>query len=202
MGKSSKLKNTITKTLGFTLVELLLVVGIIGIVAGIGGDMFATVVRAYRRAELFSYTEQVGNNILTSIEQDLRSASSVNINPSGNSIKITIPTASGNVTRTYTFTSCTSPSYLGNVNMSVGAGAPESIFSSPTNNTFFNTRLYVNKIGSANYFSSLKDSTGRYSIVTVSFTVFTGNTGNPCTTPSNRDTESHFITSVNLRGGI
>lgn len=190
--------NKINKA-GFTLVELLLVVAIIGIVAGIGGDMFATVMRAYRRAELFSYTERVGNSVLTQIEQDLRAASLVTI-PNGNTLNLSIPTASGGtVSKSYVFTPC-SGANEGAVTLD-----GTSIFTSIGTNTFLATKLYVAPYSGNPIFSIQQDSTNRYSIVTVAFYVYSGassGANSPCSSEPLRITKSLFTTSVNLRGGI
>lgn len=197
MNKLCKTKKV--EQLGFTLVELLLVVGIIGIVAGIGGDMFATVMRAYRRAELFSYTERVGNSVLTQIEQDLRSASLVNI-PNSNTLELSIPTSSGGtISKTYSFTPCTSTN-AGTVLLD-----SNSIFTSSQTNTFLGTTVYVNTYNGAPIFSMQQDSTNRYSIVTVAFYLYSGSpsgASTPCSNDLLRVTKSLFTTSVNLRGGI
>ena len=180
---------------GFTLVELLLVVGIIGIIAGISGDMFATVMRAYRKAEIFSYIERTGNNILTQIEQDLRSASLVTIDDVNNIVDISIPNSSGGViNKRYQFKKC------GSGNDITTGISPSSLVSSTTQ-AYLGTTMYIDNISAVPFVYYFDTATGRPGMVVVAFTLFVGDSTS-CTTPSNRFVESFFTTSVNLRGGI
>jgi len=65
---------TISKK-GVTLIELLIVVGIISIVAAVGGDILLTVVRAYKKAQTLGVVEQNGSLVGTLLENDLRNSS-------------------------------------------------------------------------------------------------------------------------------
>lgn len=60
---------------GVTLIELLIVVGIISIVAVVGGDILLTVVRAYKKAQILGMVEQNGSLVGTLLENNLRNSS-------------------------------------------------------------------------------------------------------------------------------
>ena len=101
------------KQTGFTLIELLVSIGILAIIVGIGGDILATVIRAYRKAELFSLVDRNGSYALTLIEQDIRSAIDIKVvddigagtffapddpNQASSQILLSFPEASGDFT--------------------------------------------------------------------------------------------------------
>lgn len=182
-----------TNKKGFTLIELVIVVGIIGIIVGIGGDMFATVMRAYQKAESFSTVERTGNQILTQIEQHLRSATKVVT--TDNSVTLTIPTAGGtNETHTYTFLGCAA----GNdneVNYQPPSSGSFNLLLQDSDN-FFNESLYISPIGSA-FITRHEKPGASYDMVTIAFEVKTGNCNS-----NQANVVSQFQTTVNLRGGI
>lgn len=180
------------KTKAFTLVELLLSVAIMGIIVGIGGDVFATVIRAYRRAEIFGLTEKNGNFILTSIEQDIRSAINVAITPnanSGNKIVITKATPTGTENVEYEFSFC-SGTDSGNVTRD-----GDNLLSAE--NPISASNLFILPMGSSDPIVRIEgDNESRhYDIVYVSFVL----------AASCSDSETYagyYQTTVNLRGGI
>jgi len=59
---------------GVTLIELLIVVGVISIVAAVGGDILLTVVRAYKKAQILGTVEQNGSLASTLMENNLRNS--------------------------------------------------------------------------------------------------------------------------------
>jgi len=62
---------------GVTLIELLLVVGIISIIAVVGGDILLTVVRSYEKAQILGEVEQNGTLVSTVLENTIRDGSVV-----------------------------------------------------------------------------------------------------------------------------
>lgn len=179
------------KTKAFTLVELLLSVAIMGIIVGIGGDVFATVIRAYRRAEVFGLTEKNGNFILTSIEQDIRSAINVAISPnanSGNNIVITKTTPTGTETVEYEFSFCDTGS-----NTVTRDG--DNLLSAE--NPISAADLFILPMGTSEPIVRIKgdNESRQYDIVYVSFVL--------AASCSDSDTYAgYYQTTVNLRGGI
>lgn len=187
----------------FTLIELLVVVGIIAVIAGIGGDMFATVMRTYRKAELYSLTDKVASGILTQLEQDIRLAIELDVNPNGDSVDLYIPKSGSILKKTYTFSSCTQDTAngLGYINYSVGNSTPSNLVIESTEN-IFNEQVYVKKIDTGNFITRIKDPTQGYDLVYVSFIIAVGvqpGETNGCTNPDN---EVYMLSSINLRGGL
>ena len=62
---------------GFTLVELLLVVGLVALIAGFSGDIILSLVRSYNKTSTINEIEQVGNLAMGKLEKELKSASIV-----------------------------------------------------------------------------------------------------------------------------
>lgn len=177
---------------GFTLIELLLSIGIMGIIVGIGGDVFATVIRAYRRAEVFGLTEKNGNFILTTIEQDIRAAIDVKVEPDGKKITIIKPTTTGTESIVYTFALCTSATDTG----SVKRGVSDLLTSE---NPISQATLYLEPFpGGINPITRIKDNTNaaKYDMVYISFVL-----SDKCDSAV-KNNEGFYQTAVNLRGGI
>ncbi len=68
-----------TKQKGFTLVELLIVVSIIIIVVGVTGDIILSLVRSYSKTQITNEIEQNANFVMTKLDRELRSSSSVTL---------------------------------------------------------------------------------------------------------------------------
>lgn len=59
---------------GFTLIELIIVVGLIALTIGVTGDIILTLVRSYTRTQIETEVEQNANFIFQKIEKELRGA--------------------------------------------------------------------------------------------------------------------------------
>ena len=124
----------------------------------------------------------------------------VEVKSGGTILELSIPTTSqGTVSKTYTIIPCsgltTGSAQLNGV----------SIFTSSSTNTFLSTNLFIGTYGSYQVFNLTQDPSGRYTLITVAFNLYSGSisgTNSPCSVPSLRLTRSLFTTSVNLRGGI
>jgi len=77
------------KKTGFTLIEILVVVGILGIIAAISTNMFFSVLQASTKTRVLSEVKQNGDYALNVMERTIRNAKSVTSN--GNSITIVNP---------------------------------------------------------------------------------------------------------------
>ncbi|OIP97221.1 hypothetical protein COT69_02805 [candidate division WWE3 bacterium CG09_land_8_20_14_0_10_39_24] len=73
---------------GVTLIELLIVVGVISIVAAVGGDILLTVIRAYKKAQILGTVEQNGSVSSTFLENNLRDASVIRYEGGGQFVEI------------------------------------------------------------------------------------------------------------------
>ena len=69
--------NKRNKTFGFTLVELLIVVSLIAITAGISGDIILSLVRSFTKTQVTNEIEQVGSFVISKMEKEMRSATSI-----------------------------------------------------------------------------------------------------------------------------
>ncbi len=58
----------------FTLIEILVVVGIIIIVSGLAAGIFSSLMRSYNKAQIVNELEQNGNFVLSVMEQQIRNA--------------------------------------------------------------------------------------------------------------------------------
>lgn len=68
--------NTLVKR-GFTIIELLVVIGIISILGTITADIFLSVTRSYNKASVIAAIEQSGNIALSQMTTEIRNARSV-----------------------------------------------------------------------------------------------------------------------------
>lgn len=66
-----------TKQSGFTLVELLIVIALVAILAGVTTDIVLTLVRSYSKTKITNEIEQTGNFVISKMEKELRSATSI-----------------------------------------------------------------------------------------------------------------------------
>ncbi|MFH1955674.1 MAG: type II secretion system protein [Patescibacteria group bacterium] len=73
---------------GVTLIELLIVVGVISIVAAVGGDILLTVVRAYKKAQILGTVEQNGSLASTLMENNLRNSSVIKYEDLGQFVEV------------------------------------------------------------------------------------------------------------------
>ena len=62
---------------GFTLVELLLVIAILGIAVGVTTDILLSLVRSYGKTQIINDIEQNANFVTAKLEKELREANSV-----------------------------------------------------------------------------------------------------------------------------
>lgn len=88
----------------FTLLELLVVIGIVAIVGVIASDIFVNVTRSYNKAEIITRVQRSGNSVLSQMTGEIRNARRViSPNPGGSDSELTIEDASGNQV-TFSFT--------------------------------------------------------------------------------------------------
>ncbi|OGC38002.1 hypothetical protein A2V54_01095 [candidate division WWE3 bacterium RBG_19FT_COMBO_53_11] len=76
---------------GFTLLELLVVIGIISIIGVIAADIFSNVTRSYNKAEIINRVQSSGNKILAQMAEEIRNARRVvspTLGSSGSSLVI------------------------------------------------------------------------------------------------------------------
>ncbi|MBN1162668.1 prepilin-type N-terminal cleavage/methylation domain-containing protein [Patescibacteria group bacterium] len=64
---------------GFTLVELLLVVALLGITVGVTSDILLSIVRTYNKTQVLNEIEQQANFVSLKLEKELRSAIDVSV---------------------------------------------------------------------------------------------------------------------------
>ena len=99
---------------GFTLTELLIVVALMVIIAGVGGSVITSLVRSYNKANIINQIEQNGNYALSVMENQIRNAQDV----SGGGGSLTVKTQDGTDT-TFEFTSVAKTCGSNNVNVGV-----------------------------------------------------------------------------------
>ena len=62
---------------GFTLIEILVVVALLGVLAAISADTFTNIMRAQNKARVVNELQQTGNYVLSIIEQQVRDADEI-----------------------------------------------------------------------------------------------------------------------------
>jgi prepilin-type N-terminal cleavage/methylation domain-containing protein len=62
---------------GFTLVELLVVIGLVLIIGTVGTNVITSILRSYNKAHIINEVEQNGNYVLSLMENQIRNAKSV-----------------------------------------------------------------------------------------------------------------------------
>ncbi|MBI4091266.1 prepilin-type N-terminal cleavage/methylation domain-containing protein [candidate division WWE3 bacterium] len=67
----------VKKQLGFTLVELLVVVSVVLISVGVAGDLIISIIRSYNKTRVLNEIEQNGNYALAKVVFDLRNAKAI-----------------------------------------------------------------------------------------------------------------------------
>ena len=81
---------------GFTLLELLLVIGIVAIVGVIAADIFVNVTRSYNKAEIITRVQRSGNSVLAQMSSEIRNSRGViSPSPGATGSSLTIEDASG-----------------------------------------------------------------------------------------------------------
>jgi len=65
---------------GFTLVEIMIAVVLVGIVSVIGGDVLISVFRSYNKSKAISEVERTGNYVLSFINTEVRRGSDIKVN--------------------------------------------------------------------------------------------------------------------------
>ncbi|KKS07178.1 hypothetical protein A3K01_01835 [candidate division WWE3 bacterium RIFOXYD1_FULL_43_17] len=77
MKKIAAVTDTTTQNKGFTLVELLVVIALLGISVGVTNDILVSLVRSYSKTQIKNEIEQQANFVGLKLERELRSAESV-----------------------------------------------------------------------------------------------------------------------------
>lgn len=86
----------ISRKLAFTLLELLVVIGIIAIVGVIASDIFVNVTRSYNKAEIITRVQRSGNAVLAQMTGEIRNSRGViSPAPGSSSSSLTIENSSG-----------------------------------------------------------------------------------------------------------
>ena len=85
-----------SRKLAFTLLELLVVIGIIAIVGVISSDIFVNVTRSYNKAEIITRVQRSGNAVLAQMTGEIRNSRGViSPAPGSSSSSLTIENSSG-----------------------------------------------------------------------------------------------------------
>jgi len=79
---------------GFTLIELLLSISLLAISVGISSDIIVTLVRTYSKAQIFNDTEISANFVFQKLQNDIKSAVSASVDPSGRQLSLTLKNGS------------------------------------------------------------------------------------------------------------
>lgn len=65
------------KNKGFTLIELVLIIGLLVLTVGVSGDIIITLIRSYNKTQVMNEIEQSADFVLLKLEKELRSSESV-----------------------------------------------------------------------------------------------------------------------------
>lgn len=97
------------KNKGFTLIELVLMIGLLVITAGVSSDIILTLIRSYNKTQISNEIEQNADFVLLKLQKELRNASGIASVPNGQTlifsnaagaqITYTVNTALGVITR-------------------------------------------------------------------------------------------------------
>lgn len=99
--------NSVNSQKGFTLVELVVVVGLIALTVGVTGDIILSLVRSYSRTQIETEVEQNANFAFQKIEKEIRNAERIDsITGGGTTLNFTYKDASDvDIPVTYAVTS-------------------------------------------------------------------------------------------------
>ncbi|GIW69668.1 MAG: hypothetical protein KatS3mg101_0415 [Patescibacteria group bacterium] len=89
-----KAVNKMNSNSGFTLVELLVVIGLLGISIGITNDILTSLVRSYSKTQVKNELEQQANFLGLKFEREIRSANDI-LTPAGGSNTLIIQKSDG-----------------------------------------------------------------------------------------------------------
>jgi prepilin-type N-terminal cleavage/methylation domain-containing protein len=91
--KNTAVKNNINNNKGFTLVELLLTVALMGISFGVTSDILLTIMRSFNKTTVMGEIEQQANFVNEKMEKELRNSNGVTLD-SSNTIHFKDPSGS------------------------------------------------------------------------------------------------------------
>lgn len=113
-----KLKHNYLLNKGFTLLEVLVSVAIIGILITVASAVFINTIRSANKANVTVEARENGSNVIETFDKDIRQAT--NIDSSGAPSTIIVTTVGGVITWSCTAPSGSTPGFIGR---QIGAGA-------------------------------------------------------------------------------
>lgn len=120
---------------GFTLVEILLSVALLGISASVASDIILTLIRTYNKTQVQNELEANGNFVIQKIEREAQGASSLSVDGTGK--VLTIRKISGAVTTNYVYRIENSGS-VGAVTRQIGSGVKDTLTNTDLNGVAVN----------------------------------------------------------------